>query len=107
MSQISEFDRHEINRYNFVVDEILSHKRALSRIVARGLKIHAIIDVGASDGRWSIMAKKFWPWAQCHLFEAYTHWRASLEKLTASVPGFSFTLAAVGKENGKAYWLNT
>ena len=59
MSQISEFDRHEINRYNFVVDEILSHKRALSRIVARGLKIHTIIDVGASDGRWSIMAKNF------------------------------------------------
>ena len=104
MSEFSKRDSRAINRYNLVVDEILSHERALSRIAVRGLKIQTIIDVGASDGSWSVMAKNFWPWAQCHLIEAYPYWRDALEELTTTVPGFSYTLAAAGKQKGITYF---
>jgi hypothetical protein len=38
---------------------VLSHEGALRRISSRGLEIRTVIDVGASDGRWSQRAAAF------------------------------------------------
>ena len=70
------------------IDELKAHDQALSRIRGRDLTVQTIIDVGASDGRWSIMAKKHWPWARCHLIEAYNYWAEDLEYLSMNLPGF-------------------
>lgn len=45
----------------------LLHDRALERVAARGMDIRTIIDVGASDGHWAVMAKKT-ILARCVLF---------------------------------------
>ena len=73
---------------------------ALARIAKRGLEINSVIDVGASDGRWSRMAEKFWPGARFHLIEAFEHWRPKLAALAARNPRYSFSLAAAGAQDG-------
>src|SRR6185437_907854 len=80
-------------------DPTLSHD-ALARIAGRGLEINSVIDVGASDGRWSRMAEKFWPRARFHLIEAFEHWRPKLATLAARNPRYSFSLAAAGAQDG-------
>ena len=88
-------------------DELTAHDQALSRIRGRDLTVQTIIDVGASDGRWSIMAKKHWPWARCHLIEAYTYWAEDLEYLSMNLPGFSYCLEAAGAKKGETYFFNS
>lgn len=80
-------------------DPTLSHD-ALARIAKRGLEINSVIDVGASDGRWSRMAEKFWPRARFHLIEAFEHWRPKLAALAARNSRYSYSLAAAGARDG-------
>lgn len=79
---------------------------ALDRIAARGLAVGTVLDVGASDGRWSLDARTRWPAARVHLVEAFDHWAAALDRLCAEEPGFSHVLAAAGDREGEA-WLRT
>lgn len=74
---------------------------ALGRIKDRGVFIATILDVGASDGRWSAAALKFWPGARCHLIEANPAHEAGLQT-ACTRPNFSYTLAAAGETIGTA-----
>lgn len=80
---------------------------ALARIAKRGLDIRTVIDVGASDGRWSEAAERFWPTARFHLIEAFDHWKPALDKLVARKPHYSYTLAAAGPRDGEVYFSNS
>ena len=53
-----------------IIRNALSLHTALKRCTGRGLQVRTIIDVGASDGRWSLAARKFFPHARCLLIEA-------------------------------------
>lgn len=44
--------------------------------------------------------------ANFHLIEAFDHWRDSLETVCAKTPGFSYTLAAAGPEDGETWFTN-
>lgn len=74
---------------------------ALRRIAARGMEIASVIDVGASDGRWSRMAERHWPTARFHLIEASAHWRSRLDELVGRKPAYSVTMAAAGPRDGE------
>ncbi|MBK3774360.1 hypothetical protein GAY31_09325 [Azospirillum brasilense] len=39
------------------------------------------VDVGASDGRWTTLARDTWPDAGYHLIEAFRHWEPALTTL--------------------------
>ena len=61
-------------RYPRLAQHIVVHAMgtpaALARIAARDTEIRTVIDVGASDGRWSLQAEPVWPDARFHLVEA-------------------------------------
>lgn len=82
----------------------LSLRSALKRCKARGLQVQTIVDVGASDGRWSLVARKFFPQAFCLLIEAQENHKKSLEKLKARVNGFDYVIAAAGDRSGTIFF---
>jgi FkbM family methyltransferase len=84
-----------------------SLKSALKRIAKRGLEVNTVIDVGASDGRWSELAERFWPDAHFHLIEAFDYWKPALEKLVAAKPNYSYVLAAAGARDGFVQFSNS
>lgn len=78
----------------------MTQRASFARIAARNLGINSVVDVGASDGHWSIAAEEFWPNARYHLIEAYDHWRPALDSLTARKSNYSYSLAAAGARDG-------
>lgn len=75
--------------------------KALQRFRDRGKRsIGSIIDIGASDGSWSVTSRGVFPEARCHLLEANPQWEPDLRNAVAWYPGFSYSLAAAGAERG-------
>ncbi len=87
-------------------DDTLETPSALARIQARGVKVASVLDVGASDGTWSLKARPCWPQARYHLVEAFGHWREKLEALCATEPAFSHVIAAAGATQGEVWFSN-
>ena len=83
-----------------LVTHALSTPAALARIAARGLEIRTVIDVGASDGRWSLQAERVWPGASFHLVEANPVHERKLRRLCARKSAFSCSLVAAGQVDG-------
>jgi FkbM family methyltransferase len=63
-----------------------------------------MIDVGASDGRWSEVARHFFPTAEILLIEANETHRAGLESFRSRVPHSAFVLAAAGNKVGHLFF---
>lgn len=87
-----------IRRDNF------SLRAALKRCTERELQVRTIIDVGASDGRWSLIACKFFPNARCLLIEAQENHKKSLEKMKTRMNGIDYVIAAAGDQNGTIFF---
>lgn len=79
----------------------LSHRNAMTRIKARGVRVKAIIDLGAAKGAWSTMARGVWTDARSHMVEANPHWENELRALAAD-PAYSYVIAAAGPEKGES-----
>lgn len=73
---------------------------ALRRARMRGLQIRTVIDVGASDGSWSLLAKNHFPDARFLLFEPLAERREALEALRQRL-GFDYLTAAAGARRGE------
>lgn len=71
----------------------------LARAAARGPRIETWIDVGASDGVWSLRAQRRFPHARFVLFEPLTERQAALAHL-ARTRGFEIVAAAAGAQPG-------
>ena len=82
----------------------LSTHAALGRAARRGVKVATVLDVGASDGRWSLDIRPHFPDARYHLIEANRHHAPALERLCAAKPGFSHALAAAGDAVGEIHF---
>lgn len=78
----------------------MSTSHALKRIAERGTAIDSVLDVGASNGSWSLEARQCWPDAHYHLIEANEQHKPALEAVCGAVPRFSFVLAAASDEPG-------
>lgn len=78
----------------------LSLESALSRCSRRAPSIGTLIDVGASNGSWSLLARRFFPGMACFMIEAQAEHAAALEKLKSSGPAFDFVTAAAGDRDG-------
>lgn len=88
------------------MDEIGSHvcmltPMALRRLAKRELNIECFIDVGASNGRWSLEAMQYWPEAHYHLIEANPCHQEMIKRVSGHNPNFSYTFAAAGDAVGK------
>ncbi|MBI2516119.1 MAG: FkbM family methyltransferase [Opitutae bacterium] len=71
----------------------------LARVSARGIRPGTVIDIGASDGSWSLGARRRFPGASYLLFEPLEERRAALGKLQDTL-GFKIVHAAAGAQRG-------
>jgi len=85
-------------------DPAFSMKEALKRSLNRGTMVETVIDVGASDGRWSKDCMKFYPKANYILIEAQEGHRRSLKDFVSLHENVDFILAAAGPEDGSIYF---
>lgn len=77
---------------------------ALKRARGRNTSVRTVIDVGASDGRWSLMARKIFPDASFFLVEAKKDHEDGLKKVKSSYSNIDYTISAAGDNNGTIYF---
>lgn len=76
---------------------------ALSR-VAQWCSVATIIDIGASDGRWTVLTRDHFPRAQFHLIEAQDVHEPALRTLVSAHARISYVLAAAGDRPGRIHF---
>lgn len=76
---------------------------ALARCAARSPLIRTVIDVGASDGRWSRSARRILPPAHYFMVEARPEHEPGLAR-TAADQDFSYQICAAGNREGEVYF---
>lgn len=77
---------------------------ALQRAAASH-RIATVIDIGASDGRWSALARRYFPDAAFLLIEAQAHAHEfALRERAKSQPGLHYVLAAAGDRVGTIHF---
>src|SRR5512143_493788 len=81
-----------------------SMRAGLQRAAARQLGIQTIIDIGASDGRWTAMAREFWPSAACLLIEANAVHEPALRELHEQSAAIDYALVAAGPQDGETWF---
>ncbi len=77
---------------------------ACRAIAARGHSISAVIDIGASDGRWSLDFMRYYPNSQYLLIEAQPVHEPKLKTFCQAHPNSQYVLAAAGEAAGKIYF---
>lgn len=87
-----------------ITRDSLSLRAAFKRCRGRGVHVETIIDVGASDGRWSIIARETFPQAFCLLIEAQSAHKTALERLKGRNSHFEYVLAAAGNVKGTIFF---
>ena len=81
-----------------------STEYAFETLARRQIPVQTFIDVGASNGSWSMKAMRYFPQSGFHLIEAQQCHRKSLEELARSHPTVSYTLAAASDATGSTYF---
>jgi FkbM family methyltransferase len=89
---------------NVAPRNLFTMDRALGRVSKRGLLINTVIDVGASDGRWSQNCMRFFPDASYILVEAQSGHLEGLENFKNEHPKGDYVLAAAGGEDGVIFF---
>lgn len=98
----------ERSGYDFVVPRTSAKDaRVLPRLHALAGPINTVIDVGASDGRWSGSVKRYWPNAQYLLVEAQDVHRDGLRHYSAANPNVTVEHAAASDRAGSLYFMNS
>lgn len=87
-----------------LVRRLTSTTRALTRLSEARVPVGSVIDVGASDGRWSLEASSIWPDARFHLVEANPVHVPAIERLCSESRRFSHVSAAAGDREGCVYF---
>lgn len=78
----------------------LSLEAALKRCRRRISTAGTLLDVGASNGSWSILARKHFPEMRSFMIEAQQEHEPALQKLTSNDPAFKYLIAAAGESDG-------
>lgn len=86
------------------IDKSLTMKGAIERCIQRGLNVNSVIDIGASDGRWSKDCMRFLPKPRYLLIEALEAHEEALIQFKKENPNVDFVLAAAGRKEGKVYF---
>ena len=80
---------------------------AIHRLLQRNIEIRTVIDVGASDGRWSELCMRFYPEAFYYLIEAQAPHREALTAFKKQNAKADFVIAAAGNKVGTVYFDNS
>jgi len=82
----------------------VSWQAALARIHRLGLQFSTVIDIGASDGRWSRQAQKWFPSASYLLIEAQDVHEPRLRAYKARAGNVDYVLAAAADTCGEVFF---
>jgi FkbM family methyltransferase len=85
----------------------VSFEYILSSLKQRGVYANTIIDVGASDGRWSNGILTIFPEANFFLIEANSTHKDKLDKFKQKNQNVDYILAAAGEKLGQLYFDNS
>lgn len=77
---------------------------ALARIAEKDIEVQTVIDIGASYGKWSKVARRFYPNAFYLLIEAQKVHEAELQAFKARHENSDYVLAAAGDCIGELYF---
>lgn len=83
------------------VEKTFAMAGLLARAAQRGMNFGTIIDVGASDGKWSVRAAAHFPGAHFLLVEPLSEREQELAALRKAQPQFDYALCAVGETSGE------
>jgi FkbM family methyltransferase len=83
---------------------LLSLESALTRLQKKELQVNTVIDIGASDGRWTKQVKPYFPNVFYYLVEANPFHHKALEKTKSSTDNIDFVIAAAGDRDGEIYF---
>ncbi|QMU60297.1 MAG: FkbM family methyltransferase [Gammaproteobacteria bacterium] len=77
---------------------------AMRNISSKYRTINSVIDIGASNGSWSLSLKNHLPNCKYLLIEAQEFHKKALHKTCEIHENFQYILAAAGKSKGKIYF---
>ena len=83
------------------VEETFTMDGLLVRAARRGIQLRAVIDVGASNGKWAVSAAQHFPEAAFLLVEPLAERAQALAALKAARPQFDHALCALGEKSGE------
>lgn len=86
------------------VRNLLSFESALMRLLARPVVVETVIDIGASDGRWSNIVRPFYPDASYLLIEANPIHENKLKSYKQTHMKTDYVLAAAGNQEGEIFF---
>lgn len=89
----------QISRYGDV-----SLQAAFERLAQRPVAVNTIIDIGASDGRWTEKIRRYYPEAFYMLVDANATHQAALERFKQRHPRSDYLIAAAGHEDGVCHF---
>lgn len=79
----------------------LTMEGALGALARKGYAVATVVDIGASDGRWTESALEHFPQARYLLIEAQERHRAELAEFQRRHPNVRFVIAAAGERVGR------
>lgn len=77
---------------------------ALKRCTGRGIIVSSVIDIGASDGRWTRECLLYLPSAHYLLIEAQISHKVALQEFCENQSNVDYVLAAAGHEPGTIFF---
>jgi FkbM family methyltransferase len=79
---------------------LIGHRQTLTTLAARGWLPRAIVDVGASDGKWTRLALSVFPNCDYLLVEPLTEHEEALSQLSKEYGRVRIVQCAAGREDG-------
>lgn len=76
---------------------------AMARMVRHGFPVGTVLDIGASDGSWSLRTMARFPQAHFFAIEPLAERRPALEQVKAAQKNFDFVIAAAGRSSGEVH----
>ncbi len=106
--RVLEWIRRALASRGYVLTRVENANRnmaaALLGIARREHSVRTVVDVGASDGRWSELAMIHLPACEYLLVEAQEVHRGALTRFCARHGNAQFRIAAAGREAGEIYF---
>jgi len=93
-----------ISRLSPESESLLSRTAMSKRLIKRNIPISTVIDVGASDGRWSKFMMHVYPGSKYLLVEANPIHRYGLDLLVGQHSNCMYTLAVAGASLGTVFF---
>lgn len=79
-------------------------KETLERLAKSNIEINTVIDVGASNGSWSILCNRFFPYADYLLIEAQKEHEKNLIKAIGKIKNSNYVITAAGDYKGEIFF---